>query len=141
MQHSLSGSLYLLNCQLTFALFLTPDRKMQPRVGCSQTHSDHIFVTRSFPVRHLEEQLLKNSQLLLSQKKSIFLPSEETEALQISKEALLYWLPKLTVHRLQAESLQRDSAVSPHHLKCLAASGCLLFSTMINVWSNSIRAF
>ena len=47
-QHSLSGSLYLLNCKLTFALFLTADRKMQARVGCSQMHSDpyHIFISK-----------------------------------------------------------------------------------------------
>jgi len=44
-QHSLSGSLYLFNCKLTFTLVLTPARKTQPKVGCSQMLSDldHVF--------------------------------------------------------------------------------------------------
>lgn len=136
MQHGLSGSLHLLNCKLTFTLLLTPVRKMQVALRRTLTLIIYSQVNKIISCQMLTRAVAQELLTSIKYKKSIFLLPEESEPLQISKEALLYCLSKLTVHRLQAESQQRGSAVSLHH-QCVWQP-LVVSSTMINVCSNSI---
>lgn len=78
--------------------------------GRSQIHSDLIIYSQENKIISCQMARRAVSQEFLTSinnnKKIIFLPSEETNPSQISEEALLYWLPKLT--SAQATSRKSD---------------------------------